>query len=401
MPGFDRSNRNEAARTAGAVLFFIITIILIGTAVVTAQEAPVVENRFRPLMRTGPQLELVAEAGVDGPEEAMLFRPRGMFFDDEDHLYIPDWGNAAVMVYDRDGIYLRRIGRKGSGPGEINSPAGSYISWNDELVIPDRQNQRISYFTLDGEFLRSEVMASSNGIYIVGPSNVPTIEGEYIRAGRGTAGIIITSSSGISTSSSGPKEQPGLVEIVDEEGEVIRSFGERYVHDDSNVAGLLNQVCLAWLPPDRIAVAHSFTNEIRIYNHTSGEIEMIITRDTAFRPQEPKMEMSRNTSPDGQSVRIGLSRHADEITVDIACDPEGRLWVITRILDQDATGTADENEEWDGMTRLEIFSSEGELLAALPHDGRVKDIEFDAAGDLWMLEAVESNTARRYRVIWR
>ncbi|GEM_PF-1075229 len=395
-----RSEFNRSARTAGFFLFFFLSLTMIGAAGVSAQDVPTVENRFRPRMRRGPQLEQAAVAGAEGSEEAMLFRPNGMFFDTEGNLYIPDWGNGCVMVYGRDGAFLRRIGSKGAGPGEIQIPAGAYISWAGELIVPDPQNQRTSYFGLDGEFLRSEGQGEDGGMVVIGPANVPTIEGEYLRAGRGGGGVVMMTYSVGEGASGGMPEMPPLVEILNDDGEVVRSFGERIEHEDTHVANLLNRASLAYLPDGRVAVAYDYRPEIEIFDYYTGELVQIVTRETAFRPKDPSIEMKRNASPDGSSVYISLEQDADEITIDAACDPEGRLWVITRILDQEATEAAEENEEWEGMLRLEVFSPEGELLGALPLDGRISDIEFDPAGDLWMLEASETNTAIRYEVIW-
>ncbi len=396
----NRIIRDESVRTIGFVLAFFIAFTIIGATGAAAQEVPTVENRFRPTMRRSPQLEEVAVAGAEGPEEAMLFRPNGMFFDSDGKLYIPDWGNGCVMVYDRDGTFLRRIGRKGSGPGEIQLPAGAYISWAGELVIPDPQNQRTSFFSLEGEFLRSEGQGESGGLVVIGPANVRTVPGEYLRAARGGAMMVFATFSVGEGGRSARPAMPPLVEIVNETGAVVRSFCERTEHEDSQVANLLNRAALAFHLDGRVAVAYAYTPEIRIYDYAAGELELIVTRDTAFRTKEPSVEMNRNTSPDGSSVYVSMDQSADEITLDAAFDPAGRLWVITRILNQEATEAAEENEEWEGMVRLEVFSPEGVLLAALPLDGKVSDIEFDPAGDLWMLEPTESNTARRCRVIW-
>lgn len=44
-------------------------------------------------------------------------------------LYVADWGAEAVRVFDRDGSFLRRMGRQGDGPGEFSYAGPVGISW--------------------------------------------------------------------------------------------------------------------------------------------------------------------------------------------------------------------------------------------------------------------------------
>ena len=88
-------------RSIGITTLLILIVPIGGTP---AQEVPVVENGLRGSMRRGPVLEELAVIGQEGPEESLLFRPRGILFAPDGRVLIPDAGNHAILVYDDYGL---------------------------------------------------------------------------------------------------------------------------------------------------------------------------------------------------------------------------------------------------------------------------------------------------------
>jgi sugar lactone lactonase YvrE len=74
-----------------------------------------------------------------------MFRPKGISFDSEGHLYVVDglWG--MVQAFDRQGQLLYYFGR-GSGLGEFQLPTGLQIDKNDRIYVVDSFNRRIEVF---------------------------------------------------------------------------------------------------------------------------------------------------------------------------------------------------------------------------------------------------------------
>ncbi|MFC1530250.1 6-bladed beta-propeller [Gemmatimonadota bacterium] len=376
-----------------ALVFFIFT--LIGTGLVAAQEAPVIENGSRGSMRNGPELTEEAVVGVDGPEEAMFFRPMNAFFDSEGNLFIADAGQHAILVFDRNGRFLRKIGQEGEGPGEIRMPATSVINRGGELEVEDPANGRRSFFTLDGEFLRSEPM----GPNFSGGNPVVMEDGEYARPATGA--VIMRSGPGGATDE--PEVDP-LLKVYDSDDQVRLNVGEQKTHENQVLGFLINGTSIAYASGNHMIVAFNLLNEIHVYDAATGNLERIITRRLAFSPKEPDMSMQREEFTDPNSgerqLTMQIRPDIDPITNDVAVDPEGRVWVLTRLTTQDEADDKETEGEYEGLVRIEIFSLDGELLTTVPLDVPAGMIRFDPSGDLWLVDTLATMAAYRYSVEW-
>lgn len=92
---------------------------------------------------------------MEGGEEHPFSRISGIAVDREERIYVLDYAEARVKVFDRNGHYLRAIGKKGQGPGEMASPFSISITPEEAVMIQDLNNHRIMFFSLDGNFIKS------------------------------------------------------------------------------------------------------------------------------------------------------------------------------------------------------------------------------------------------------
>jgi len=92
---------------------------------------------------------------VEGREEYMFSGIRSIAVDDRERIYILDYKEAHIKVYDEKGMYIRTIGRKGQGPGEFGLPRNLIITKKNEIMVEDTGNRALIFFTLDGEFIKS------------------------------------------------------------------------------------------------------------------------------------------------------------------------------------------------------------------------------------------------------
>lgn len=94
----------------------------------------------------------IGGADADAEGDSMLVRPIEFQFDSIGNIYIMDWGEVMIKVFDPNGSYLRSVGRKGQGPGEFDVPAFFRIV-DDKIFLLDSRSRKFSLLTLEGGYL--------------------------------------------------------------------------------------------------------------------------------------------------------------------------------------------------------------------------------------------------------
>jgi hypothetical protein len=101
-----------------------------------------------------PQIALHEDArigSVDDPDVGFS-RPYLLDLDSDGNLYVGEAQDAQIRVYDASGALLRRIGGKGSGPGEFENPPNFGVE-GDTVWAYDPSARRITLFKRDGTLL--------------------------------------------------------------------------------------------------------------------------------------------------------------------------------------------------------------------------------------------------------
>lgn len=113
-------------------------------------------ERDRALAGTPAQVFAVGRA--DGAAHEVFGEVTGVAFDAADNLYVLDRQAARVMVYDRTGRFVRQIGSRGEGPGELMVPGQLTVAGDGTVIVSDFGRPGYSLFRPDGTFLRNIVM---------------------------------------------------------------------------------------------------------------------------------------------------------------------------------------------------------------------------------------------------
>jgi len=94
----------------------------------------------------------VAAEGPDtfnGPTDVVI-APNGDIFVSDGHVAN---SNGRIVKFSKDGKFIKAWGKKGTGPGEMDTPHAITIDSRGRLFVADRGNSRIQIFDQDGKFL--------------------------------------------------------------------------------------------------------------------------------------------------------------------------------------------------------------------------------------------------------
>lgn len=99
------------------------------------------------------QLKLIRTwGGEDEPDEEKFFEvPSKIALDSRDRVYISDTYNFCIKVFDAAGKYIRTIGRKGRGPGDLIGPGSIGFSTSGNLWVLEKGNRRFQCFDAAGK----------------------------------------------------------------------------------------------------------------------------------------------------------------------------------------------------------------------------------------------------------
>jgi DNA-binding beta-propeller fold protein YncE len=115
-------------------------------AAATPAEAPAAASaagESAPSIRSAPEPNRPPFFGLAAPRDAAL--------DDRGRIWIADFGNAAIRVFDANGGFLGGWSGRGEGKFQLKDPCGVAIS-GDDVYVADTWNGRIARFSLSGEW---------------------------------------------------------------------------------------------------------------------------------------------------------------------------------------------------------------------------------------------------------
>jgi len=105
----------------------------------------------KPVVTLERDLVIGEKTGIE--KEAAFSELTFLDIDRDDSIYVLSSKDSAVFVFDREGRFLRRFGKPGNGPGELNMPIMISLSGEEILVL--EMGRRLSLFDRNGEFLRA------------------------------------------------------------------------------------------------------------------------------------------------------------------------------------------------------------------------------------------------------
>jgi hypothetical protein len=155
--------RRKDLRNSLLLIFLILSIPLVAGSqenwrgvIVKEGDVTVVKNPGDPIYKT-PILELKEELSLGGPRvvgDYAFGNIRDFVVDEQGSIYVLDGKNYRVQVFDSQGQYVRTIGRKGQGPGDLDGPLSLSLNRTSDELLVLQGIRRLSFFRTEGSFIR-------------------------------------------------------------------------------------------------------------------------------------------------------------------------------------------------------------------------------------------------------
>jgi hypothetical protein len=138
--------RARNARLLGSTLLGWVLL----AAVTTAEAQAVVRMTGRDqVLRREPRL-LFSVGRADGSGADVFGGVGDVGFDAAENLYVLDRLNARVVVFDSLGQFVRAMGRRGGGPGELAVPQQIAVTREGDVIVSDIGRRALVLFVRDG-----------------------------------------------------------------------------------------------------------------------------------------------------------------------------------------------------------------------------------------------------------
>lgn len=145
------NRRTIATRFRGPIW---LPLAVVGPAMCTSPDDPAPES-FPDIVIARPG-DTLAVFPPPGDTSVFLARVNGLALaDDEQSVYILDWGNYQVHHIDLDGKHLASMGSQGEGPGELERPVAIHAAVGGGVWVLDNGNGRVTRFDPDGALVET------------------------------------------------------------------------------------------------------------------------------------------------------------------------------------------------------------------------------------------------------
>lgn len=336
----------------------------------------VVKNPAEPLYgKDAFLLEEEISIGVAvGKEEYTFSQISGIDVDREGNIYLIDALSVHIRVFDKDGQYLRTIGRKGQGPGEIQKHFYVQITPQNEVLVYDFMAQRMIFYSLEGEFLRQKSTAQA-GIFFL-PLRLTS---------NGNITVIV----GLSPPPIGGK----VLKMYDSSLELIKVIAD----EEKGQRGIFDIGKPTWFcdvsPNDTIVWGDSQDYTLHILNH-KGELTKKIIKEHRFieiTAEDREKSKQMYEDPLKRGFKISFRRFFPAFS-DLLIDEKDRVYVKTY----------ERVEDEDELFYFDVFDPEGKYLAKVPVRANLNRNSVWKNSRVYTIEEDEDGypVVKRYKVTW-
>ena len=308
---------NNKTKVVSIILFLSVFIILISFGEQKVEWKGKIEKRDGISVIKNPKEPMYDEdvfsveeelciGDAEGKANYVFIHMSNLAVDNEENIYAMDQGEIHIKVFDKNGTFLRTIGKMGEGPGELLHPNKIFIIDNNQLVIED-YIRNLTYYSLEGEYNRAQSTAKifPTGILINSQGKILTITNinEPDKSGK-EIGLYDENLYYLKTLISNPKPKPNP--------QILKTFQPK--------------INWALLKDDHIIISYEADYELQIFN-AQGKLTKKITKEyEPVRITEDDVKRRVRRVPEGR--KLVVPKYFPAIH-SITIDDERRIFVHT------------------------------------------------------------------------
>lgn len=336
----------------------------------------VVRNPKRPIY-SEDAFQLEENLAITSPDdEDLSFQNLNyLVVDDAENIYVSDSKAGHILVFNKNGEFVRKIGKRGEGPGELTFPLEIQILGQKELLVNDTGQAKVHFFTLDGEFIRQMTTRQFPGFRLPKADSVGNVVVGYIIPGEPIKSILKKIDPELNpiceVVSSSFTTQPPIIDYFE------MRWRTKYVWNVTR--------------NDEIVWGNFNTYEIYVCDPCGKCIKRIVKEDDGISiTKEEEKELIQeyfgsNRVPPSMTLKF---RDHYPPFVYLTCDEKGRIFALSY-------ATTGEDE----IRYLDVFDSEGKYIA------QTKTASFPQVWKNGMMYSVDNDeegfeVIKRYRAKW-
>jgi hypothetical protein len=223
----------------------------------------------------------------DDPRQSINRVPVGMARDARGQIYVLH--DVVPRVFDSTGRFVRDIGRRGSGPGEVQAVSAVAPAGGDTVAFWDATLRRLSYFDGNGRFLKETRLFAGPALWFA------FVPGERIVA-RGRLA---------------PDHPRARAHVLSRSGKVLLSFA-----DDRST---IEETLAITIGAGHVFVVDAFARVFQEYDFAGNLKDRFAIKSDWF----DAADHAEPVRPGGPPPRM--------VTQRIDVDAAGRLWVFTLV----------------------------------------------------------------------
>ena len=310
-----------------------------------------IHNPKQGMWDNDPTKKLIVEkifsiGSMNADDEYLFSWVKDITTDSAGNIYACDSKEHRIQVYDKNGKYLRTIGRKGQGPGDLMRPMAVRVDRDGKIFVQDDLNYRISIFKPNGKFDHS--------------FKYRQIAGENLEIDLSGNVLLNHALFGL------PKGQtiPPIVTVYNLKGNVKKQFGKPLLILKKDGYGRPYYAYNGFSKQkDGTLIVHfSYTYLIHIYK--KGQLFNIIEKDSPiFTKPEIVETVFKATTGEGGKVKSVTQRSGIRKILPL---PDGSFVAV--IFDKGKDFKEKTIGGRDFVTCLDLFNSEGKFLKSYSWD---------------------------------